>query len=79
MKEVLHESDSAPPELLERAQCLVRAYPECFWYRHEEYQMESYGDIRLVIKLLREHGGHKAWKGAQELQRCLLQNFKKVS
>ncbi|MCP5538411.1 MAG: hypothetical protein H7A51_19525 [Akkermansiaceae bacterium] len=31
------------------AQRLVCAFPECFWYRREDYQMSSFGDIRLVI------------------------------
>ena len=81
MKEVMNESDTAPPELLERAQCLVRTYPECFWSWRDagETKIDNLPSVRLVIKNLREHGGHKAWREAQELQQCLLQSFKEAS
>jgi hypothetical protein len=69
----------APVELLEMAERLVRAYPGCFWYRHDDYRMTSRGDIRLVIRHLREHGGHEEWNQAQELHRCLLRSFKNAS
>ena len=72
-------SGDAPADLLEMAEGLVRAYPGCFWYRHDEYRMTSLGDIRLAIKHLREHGGHEEWKKAQELHRCLLQSSKNAS
>lgn len=61
----------ASPELIERATALVRAFPECFWFRHPEAGMCHVQDIRVVVTHLREYGGHNAWRQAQTLKRCL--------
>lgn len=62
----------APPELAAKAQELVRAYySSCFWFRHPDARVESRDDIHLIVEHLRDYGDRKAWKAAQELQRCL--------
>lgn len=62
----------APPELVEKAEAAVREFSiACFWFRHPHAQVRLFGDVRLVIRHLREYGGWKAWWTAQELQRCL--------
>ncbi len=51
----LHEIPSpmpAPPELIERANTLVREFPECFWYRHPQAPIEHLEDVRLVAARL---------------------------
>ena len=69
----------APPELVERAAALVRNHPECFWFRHPEARIRHLEDVRLVIEHLREYGDRRAWREAQELQKCLSPLFKRTS
>lgn len=64
-------SSPAPPELIERAAALVRAYPECFWFWHPDAKVDDIGGVRLVVENLRKYGGHRAWREAQALYRCL--------
>jgi len=61
----------APPELVEKAEAAVRAFPGCFWFRHPEARARYRDDVALVIEHLRDYGDKKAWAAAQELQRCL--------
>jgi hypothetical protein len=62
----------APPELVAKAEALVREYDvHCFWFRHPEAKVRFIGDVRLVVHHLREYGNWRAWRAAQELQRCL--------
>lgn len=62
----------APPELIARAEALVREYDvHCFWFWHPEARVRRLGDVRLVVEHLREYGNWRAWRAAQELQRCL--------
>ena len=68
----------ASPELIARAATLVRNYPECFWFRHPEARIRYLEDLRLVVEHLREYGGHRAWRDAQELHQCLSPLFKKT-
>ena len=68
----------APAELVARAATLIRSYPECFWFRHPEARIRHLEDVRLVVEHLREYGGHRAWRDAQELHRCLSALFKKT-
>jgi hypothetical protein len=44
-----------------------------------ETRMRHLEDVRLVVERLREHGGHREWREAQELQRCLSPLYKKTS
>jgi hypothetical protein len=77
----LHEAPLPKPaleELVERAAALVREYPECFWFRHPEARIRHLEDVRLVVEHLREYGGHRAWRAAQELHRCLLPHYKRT-
>lgn len=75
----------APTELCERAAALVRGHPECFWFwhpealAHPEHHVRELDDVRLVIERLRKHGDRRAWRDAQELQRCLSPLFKRTS
>ena len=75
---VLSQQDSAPPDLVAQAASLIKTYPECFWFWHPEAQIRSVGDVRLVVKHLREYGDRRAWLAAQDLYRCLLPLFKKT-
>lgn len=61
----------ASPELAGQAEALVRNFAECFWFRHPEAGVRYLDDVRLVVHHLREYGGWKAWRAAQDLQRCL--------
>ncbi len=61
----------APAELVARAEALVKAHPECFWFRHPEARIRHHEDVRLVVEHLREYGDARVWLEAQELQRCL--------
>jgi hypothetical protein len=77
----LHDAPAripAPPELVEQATALVKAFPECFWFRHPEARIRYLDDVRLVIEHLREYGGWRAWDAAQQLHRCLSPLFKKT-
>ena len=67
----------APLELVERATALVRSYPECFWFWHPEAQIRHLEDVRLVVEHLREYGGWREWRAAQDLHKCLSPLFKK--
>lgn len=69
----------APPALVEQASALVRAYPECFWFRHPEARLRHLEDVRLVVEHLREYGDRRAWRDAQELQRCLSPLYRRTS
>lgn len=70
---------AAPPALIERARELVRAHPECFWFRPPEARIRHLEDIRLVVERLREYGDRRAWWAAQELHKCLSPLCKKAS
>jgi hypothetical protein len=62
----------APPELVARAEALVRKYhSQCFWFRHPEASVKTMEDVELVIRRLREYGNHDAWNDAQQLLKCL--------
>lgn len=62
----------APPELVARAEALVKKFScECFWFRHPDARVRYMDDIELVIHHLREYGNHTAWREAQELHKCL--------
>ena len=62
----------APPELVAKAEALVREFGvTCFWFWHPEARVRLVGDVKNVVHHLREYGNHRAWRAAQELQRCL--------
>lgn len=74
MRMLVPDDDMAPasPELVAKAEALVKEFgTACFWFRHPEARVSRMGDVRLVIHHLREYGGWKAWRAAQELRRCL--------
>jgi hypothetical protein len=73
------DSAPAPPELVVRAEALMRAYPECFWFWRSDARIVCLEDVRLVVRHLREYGGRRAWQDAQDLYRCLLPLSKKKS
>lgn len=60
-----------PPELIARARALVREHPECFWFWRSGAEVISLDDAALVVKNLRENGGWRAWREAQNLHKCL--------
>lgn len=62
----------APPELVARAEALVKKYGQrCFWFWHPDAAIKYTDDVEMVIRQLREYGNHMAWKDAQELNKCL--------
>jgi hypothetical protein len=67
----------APPDLVKRAEELVRTYPECFWFWHPNARIHNLEDVRLVVENLREYGGWGEWRAAQELHKCLSPLYKK--
>lgn len=69
--EALPERIPAPPDLAEKAEELVIAFPSCFWFRHPDARVRFRDDLPLVIEHLRDYGDKKAWQAAQDLQRCL--------
>jgi hypothetical protein len=69
----------APPELVERARGLVRQFRECFWFWHPEARVHHLEDARLVVEHLREYGGWRAWRAAQQLHQCLSPHFRRTS
>jgi hypothetical protein len=69
--EVDPEQQDAAPELVARAEELVRKYPSCFWFWHPEATIRTVEDVRIVIRRLRESGRREPWNEAQALVRCL--------
>jgi hypothetical protein len=67
------------PDLLARANDVVKRFHECFWFRHPEAKIQNVEDVRLVIEHLREYGGHRAWWAAQNLHQCLSHHSNKTS
>ena len=65
------EQQDAAPELVVRAEALVRKFPECFWYWHPSAGIKTIGDVRLVAENLRRYGRKPAWHESQELRQCL--------
>jgi hypothetical protein len=61
----------APPGLVTRAEQAVKDFHGCFWFWHPDAQVRYLDDIELVIRHLREYGGWKAWRTAQDLRKCL--------
>lgn len=61
----------ASPEVVERAEQLLREFPECFWFRHPDARIRFTDDVELVIERLREYGDKRSWEAARELKRCL--------
>jgi len=61
----------APPELVEKAEELVRTFRGCFWFWHPDARIRYWDDLPLIVEHLRDYGDKKAWRAAQELQRCL--------
>ncbi len=64
-------ANAAPAELIARAEALVKAHPECFWFWHPTAEIRDLGCVRLVVRTLRQYGNQDTWREAQELQRCL--------
>jgi hypothetical protein len=70
--ESLPERVPASGELIALAAQAVRDFKgDCFWFRHPEARIRYRNDIQVIIRHLREYGGWKAWRRAQEIQKCL--------
>lgn len=62
----------APSELVAKAEAAVREFEvQCFWFWRPDAVVRTVEDIQVVIKELRRNGDRRAWRAAQELQRCL--------
>lgn len=71
-QEIDQDRIPASPELIAKAEALVREYDvHCFWFRHPDARVRFLGDVRLVVHHLREYGNWRAWQAAQNLYRCL--------
>jgi hypothetical protein len=46
-------------------------HPDCFWFWRPDARIRSLGDVRLVVRQLREYGDRQAWLAARDLARCL--------
>ena len=68
-------TDAAPPAIspaaLELARTLAKEFSHCMWWRHPDATVDSREDAYLVVQHLREYGGHRAWRAAQGLWKCL--------
>ena len=58
-------------EAADTARALIRQFPECFWFWNRDAAIETVADAHLVVRNLREYGGHRAWREAQRLHSCL--------
>lgn len=59
-------------DVLEEARRLVKKrFSNCFWFWKEEPNLTKWEDVYLVIKQLREYGGHREWYEAQNLWKSL--------
>jgi hypothetical protein len=59
------------PEALELARALAKEFRDCMWWRHPDATVESREDAYLIVQHMREYGGHRAWREAQRLWKCL--------
>ncbi len=59
------------PEALALARSLAKEFSHCMWWRHPEATIENWDDAYLIVQHLREYGGHRAWREAQRLWKCL--------
>ena len=63
---------AVPEEVLAEARRLVDLrFANCFWFWHPEATVDTWDDIALVIRHLREYGGRREWEEAQNLSRLL--------
>ena len=61
----------ASPEALRRARAALSKHAACFWTRRPDAPVGDQGDVKLIIRRLRQHGGRDAWQTAREIERCL--------
>lgn len=73
------DATPAPPAAVSLAEAFVRQHPECFWFWRTDARIGSLDDVRLVVRHLRDYGGHDAWQAAQELVRCLSPHSRRTS
>ena len=59
------------PDALQLARTLAKEFPECLWFWHLDATVDSREAAYLVVQHLREYGGHRAWRAAQRLWKCL--------
>ena len=73
MTQSLENSDAlASTRVIEMAVSAVKwHHARCFWFRSPDANVETVGDVLLVIQRLRQHGDLKAWKTAREIELCL--------
>ena len=65
------EPAAISPEALDLARELAAEFSECMGWRHPDARVATREDAVLVIQHLREYGGHRAWRAAQRLWKCL--------
>jgi hypothetical protein len=73
MTNTLETSDAlASLRATQMASSAVQQYhAQCFWFRSPDANVETVGDVLLVIQRLRQHGDLKAWNTAWEIESCL--------
>ena len=72
-------SAPAPADLVARAETLVGRHPGCFWFWRPDARIQTVDDVRLVVRHLREFGGHAAWLDARDLHQCLSLDSRETS
>lgn len=68
---VIEDPRPASPAAIALAREALEAHWECFWFRADTAPLETAGDIHLVIRRLRQHGGRAAWDFAYLIEQCL--------
>ena len=73
MTKSVETSDAvASSRLIEMATVATQKYrAQCFWFRSLEANIETVGDVMLVIQRLRQFGDREAWETAREIEKCL--------
>ena len=60
----------APQPMLASAREAVAAFPWCFWFRSARAEIETIGDVELIVRRLRQHGDRRAWDAAYRIEQC---------
>ena len=64
-------SSAISSEALQLARDLAKEFDNCMWWRHPNATVETREDAYLIVQHLREYGGHRGWREAQRLWKCL--------
>lgn len=68
---VIQNLSPAPPPALTLAREALERFWECFWFRADAAPLTTIGEVQLIIRRLRQHGGPEAWHFAYQIEQCL--------